>query len=63
MFLYGSKKLVVPREMLKALTSFDHQEAQQTTGMTEKRGSGRQWEYSVVEESMESMFLHSITAS
>ena len=43
--LYGSNSWVVTGEMLKVLTAFHHQAAQQITGMTEKRGACGEWEY------------------
>ena len=50
--LYGSKSWVVTRGVLKVLMGFHHQAAQRITGMTEKRGSVREWEYPSVVEAM-----------
>ena len=40
--LYESKSWVVTGEMLNILTVFHHQAARRITGMTEKRGAGRE---------------------
>ena len=48
--LYDRERWVVTGDMLKVLTTFHHRAAQRITGMTEKRGSGGEWEYPEVEE-------------
>ena len=58
--LYVSKSWVVTGYMLKVLTSFHHQAARRIMGMTEKLGAGGEWEYSAVEEAMDSVGLHPI---
>ena len=60
LLLYGSKILVVTREMLRVLKDFHHWEVQRIMGMTAKRGAGKEWEYPAVEEVMESVGLHPI---
>ena len=47
--LYGSKIWVVTGEMPKVLTAFHHWAARRITGMTTKRGAGREWDYQGVE--------------
>ena len=46
--------------MLKVLEGFYHQAARSITGMTEKRRSGGEWEYSSVVEAMEAAGVHPI---
>ena len=43
--MYGSKILMVTGEMLNVLEGLYQQAARQITGMTVKRGAGREWEY------------------
>ena len=57
--LYGRDILVVTGWMIKVLTTFHHQAARQITGMTEKRGAGGEWKYTV-EVAMEYVELHPI---
>ena len=52
--LYGSKIWVATRDILKVLTTFRHWATRRITGMTAKHGAGVEWEYSAVEEAMES---------
>ena len=42
--LYVRKIWVMTRDMLKVVTEFYHQAAQQITGMTAKRRAGGEWE-------------------
>ena len=56
--LYGSKSWVVTGDMLKVLTGFHHWVEQRITGMTDKRGAGREWENPSVVKTMESAGLH-----
>ena len=58
--LYGSKIVVVTREMLKVSMVFHNRAAQRITGMPEKCGIGREWEYQAVEEAMDAEGLHPI---
>ena len=60
MLLYGRENWVVTGEMLKVLPTFHHRAARRITGMMEKHGAGREWEYPAVEEAMESVGLHTI---
>ena len=46
--------------MIKVLTEFHHRAARRITGMTEKHGAGREWEYPAVDEAMESVGLQPI---
>ena len=50
--LYGSESWVVTGDIIKVLTAFHHQAAQRITGMTAKRGAGKEWEHPAVEEAM-----------
>ena len=43
MSLYGIDSSVVTGEMLKVLTVFHYQVARRITGVTAKRGAGREW--------------------
>ena len=45
---------------IKVLTAFHHWVARRITGKTEKRGTGGEWVYLLVEEEMESVRLHPI---
>ena len=58
--LYGRNIWVVTGEMLKVLEGFHYQAARRITGMTEKRGAGREWEYPLVVEAMETAGIHPI---
>ena len=58
--LYGSVSWVVTGDMLKVLTAFHHWAARRITEITDKRGSGGEWEYPAVEEAMESVRIHPI---
>ena len=58
--LYGINSWVVTGKILKFLTAFHHKAAQRITGMTEKRGSGGEWEYPVAYEEMNSAGIHPI---
>ena len=58
--LYGSESWVVTGDMLKFLTVFHHRAARRITGMTEKRGAGREWEYPEVDEAMDATGIHHI---
>ena len=58
--LCGIKSWVVTVKMLKVLTGFHHWAAHRVTGMTVKRGSGREWDYPSVEEDMEAVGIHPI---
>ena len=58
--LYGRESWVATRDILKVLTAFHHRAAQQITGMTVKRRTGGEWEYSEVDEAMEAVGIHSI---
>ena len=51
---YGSKIWVATRDILKVLTTFHRWATRRITGMTAKHGAGVEWEYSAVEEAMES---------
>ena len=46
--------------MLKVLEGFHHQAAQQIKGVTEKHGTGGEWEYPSVVEGMKYAGLHPI---
>ena len=46
--LYRIKSWLVMGEIIKFLEGFRHQVAQRITGMTDKCGSGEDWEYPVV---------------
>ena len=46
--IYVRESWVVTGEMLKVLMAFHHRMAQRITGMTEKLGSGGEWEYPAV---------------
>ena len=58
--LYGREIWVVTREMLKLLTVFRHRAARQIMGMTSKRGAGREWEYPVLDDVMDTTGVHPI---
>ena len=58
--LYGINIWVVTGEMLKVLEGFHYRAARRITGMTEKRGAGREWEYPSVVEAMKNTGLHPI---
>ena len=46
--------------MIKFLTAFHHHLARQIMGIMEKHGAGREWEYPVLEEAMDSVGLNPI---
>ena len=46
--------------MINVLTAFHHRGARRIIGITEKRGSGGEWEYPVVEEAIDFVGLHPI---
>ena len=58
--LYGRESWAVTGDILKILTAFRHRAAFRIMGMTEKRGSGGEWEYPAVEGAMDSAGLHPI---
>ena len=60
MILYVSKSCVVNGEMLKVLEGFHHRAVRQITGMTEKSGTGEEWEYPLVLKAMENTGLQPI---
>ena len=54
------KELGGNRDMLKFLKTFHHQAKQHILGMTAKHGASGEWEYPVVEESMDYAGIHPI---
>ena len=58
--LYVSDSWVVNGEMIEVLTAFHHRAVQRITGMMAKSGAGREWEYPVIAEAMDSAGLHTI---
>ena len=58
--LYGSENWVVTREILNFMTTFHYRAVRRIMGMTAKRGAGGEWEYPVVEESMDSAGIQPI---
>ena len=56
--LYCSNIWLMTGEMVMILTAFHHQAARQITGTMVKRGAGGEWEYPLVEKSMESTGIH-----
>ena len=60
LLLCGIKSWLVTREMLKVLMGFHRQVVQRITGMMAKCEAGREWEYPVVEEAVDSAGLHPI---
>ena len=49
-------------EMIKVLERLHHRAAQRITGMTAKRGTGREWGYPSLVEAMEAADIHPIWA-
>ena len=60
MILCGSDMWLITEDMLRILEGFHHRSEKQITGMIEKRGAGRDWEYPLVVAAMEAAGIHPI---
>ena len=60
LLLYESESWLVTEDILKFLAAFHHHATRRITRMTAKRGSGREWEYPVEVETMDSAGIHPI---